>query len=217
MTQLCEITTCRIRGQHRPDCDGEHCTGCLPRVTHEGHACDSCIGHALVLLGILIDLTPDARAVAAGLVRRGGGGASGKPGSRPPLNPGATDALDELHDRLARLCIDIATQRGVRFHVPCLNSCIKPTPSQAHCGVCHTTFGGITGFDRHRRNGQCIPPETFGYTQDDRGVYRAPVSETEKARLAELREAQANENAPGVPVATPGQTEAVEATTGSQP
>jgi hypothetical protein len=33
----------------------------------------------------------------------------------------------------------------------------------SHCGGgCHLTFGGVTAFDRHRRSGACLPPETVG-------------------------------------------------------
>lgn len=32
----------------------------------------------------------------------------------------------------------------------------------AHCGVCHITFGGVAGFDAHRRNGTCRTPEETG-------------------------------------------------------
>lgn len=32
----------------------------------------------------------------------------------------------------------------------------------AHCATCHTTFTSTTGFDRHRRAGQCLTPEAAG-------------------------------------------------------
>lgn len=32
----------------------------------------------------------------------------------------------------------------------------------AHCGVCCTTFNGISTFDRHRRGGVCTPPAEVG-------------------------------------------------------
>ena len=41
--------------------------------------------------------------------------------------------------------------------------CDKPLPnrqSYGHCAVCHLTFIGIRTWDDHRRNGQCINPET---------------------------------------------------------
>jgi hypothetical protein len=31
-----------------------------------------------------------------------------------------------------------------------------------HCPTCHLTFSGVTHFDRHRRNGQCLDPADIG-------------------------------------------------------
>lgn len=31
----------------------------------------------------------------------------------------------------------------------------------AHCAACHRTFGGVSGFDDHRKDGQCIDPGTL--------------------------------------------------------
>jgi hypothetical protein len=116
VTQLCAITGCRIRGRHLPDCETESCGGCLPRIAHEGYTCDVCEGRAVDQLALIAELTPDARAVAAGLVRRGsGGGASGKPGSKPPLNDTATDALDEIQNRITTLAREIAETRGLQI------------------------------------------------------------------------------------------------------
>lgn len=208
MTQLCAIPTCRIRGRHLPACQDDACGGCLPRVADEGLICDADMARAERQLTEIIDFTPDARAVAYGEVRRSTGGGSNKPGSRSPGNDDAMDAITDTHDRLARACITIAVRRGMRFHVPCLNDCVKPTPSQAHCSVCHITFGGITGFDRHRRDGQCLTPEAIGYTRSPTGVYRAPMSEAGKARLDALSAPQADENGPLVGQDTPEPQEA---------
>lgn len=33
----------------------------------------------------------------------------------------------------------------------------------AHCAAqCHRTFTGVTGFDAHRRDGQCVDPASLG-------------------------------------------------------
>jgi hypothetical protein len=88
------------------------CAVCLSRPTPDGYACGHCTGRAAGHLAAIIELAPDARLVAAGLVRRGGGGASGKPGSRPPLNDGATDVLDAVTNALTTLARDIAETRG---------------------------------------------------------------------------------------------------------
>lgn len=116
MTQLCVIPGCAIRNRHLPDCpDTEQCTGCLPRVVTEGHVCDADIAKTRDRLAAIIALADDARAVAAGLVRRGAGGSSGKPGSRPPLNDGATDAVNAVQNTLTTMAREVAETRGLRF------------------------------------------------------------------------------------------------------
>lgn len=91
----------------------ELCVVCEKRPTPDGYACPSCAGRADDKLADIIDLVPDARLVAAGLVRRGGGSGSNKPGSRPPLNDHATDAVDEVQNTLTTLARDIAETRGL--------------------------------------------------------------------------------------------------------
>lgn len=115
MTQLCAIPGCRIRNRHLGDCDSEACGGCLPRVATEGLVCDACTGRTADRLTLIAELAPDARLVAAGLIRRGGNGSSGKPGSRPPLNDGATDALDEITNALTTIAREIADTRGLKI------------------------------------------------------------------------------------------------------
>lgn len=46
----------------------------------------------------------------------------------------------------------------------CGQECGAVTPAQAHCSACHRTFGGVSGFDRHRRGGVCLDPEGLGMT-----------------------------------------------------
>ncbi|MFI2663379.1 FDXHR family putative zinc-binding protein [Micromonospora carbonacea] len=69
--------------------------------------------------------------------------------------------------------------------MPCPTTCTQPTPAQAHCSVCHHTFGGVTGFDSHRRDGTCLDPATLGFVQRD-GVWRAPMSDDARERFARL-------------------------------
>ena len=38
-----------------------------------------------------------------------------------------------------------------------------------HCSACHRNFDGISAFDRHRRDGQCLDPATL--THADELVY----------------------------------------------
>ncbi len=59
--------------------------------------------------------------------------------------------------------------------------CVRPTPSQAHCPTCHATFGGVTGFDDHRRGGVCGDPQAVGY-ELVREIWRRPMSSDELAR-----------------------------------
>lgn len=56
------------------------------------------------------------------------------------------------------------------------DGCRTVTPAQAHCSVCHRTFGSVSGFDRHRRNGECIDPTTVGLVARD-GVWRRPATD----------------------------------------
>jgi hypothetical protein len=90
----------------------EMCHVCTQRPTPDGYACQHCTGRAAGHLAAIIELTPDARLVAAGLVRRGGCGGGGKPGSRPPLNDGATDTLQEAEKDLIGWVRVICEQRG---------------------------------------------------------------------------------------------------------
>lgn len=64
----------------------------------------------------------------------------------------------------------------------CLPTCRRPTPAQAHCAVCHRTFGGVTGFDAHRKDGACLDPSTRGYVERD-GLWRTPMSESRLSQL----------------------------------
>ena len=44
--------------------------------------------------------------------------------------------------------------------------------NMCHCSVCHHTFGGLDGFDRHRQDGQCRSPMSIGlHWNDERGVW----------------------------------------------
>lgn len=69
----------------------------------------------------------------------------------------------------------------------CVATCRRPSPAQAHCATCHRTFGGVTGFDAHRREGQCIDPAKAGYIETD-GLWRLPMTAERAEQLAALRE-----------------------------
>lgn len=71
----------------------------------------------------------------------------------------------------------------------CRVECVKPTSSQAHCGACHTTFGGIRAFDVHRRGGVCAPPASLGMAQRTYGrpgVYSWPLTPERRQRLVDM-------------------------------
>lgn len=67
----------------------------------------------------------------------------------------------------------------------CPADCRTPTPAQAHCPTCHRTFGGVYGFDSHRRNGRCIDPEGLPMVERD-GIWRALMTPAKQAQLAAL-------------------------------
>lgn len=52
----------------------------------------------------------------------------------------------------------------------------------AHCASCHRTFGGVSGFDGHRRNGQCLDPQTLGMAVRD-DIWRTPMDPDVRERL----------------------------------
>lgn len=43
--------------------------------------------------------------------------------------------------------------------------------SAAHCGSCHSTFSSVTGFDRHRKGGECVEPVSVGLVWKERPGY----------------------------------------------
>jgi len=66
----------------------------------------------------------------------------------------------------------------------CGDDCVRPTPSQAHCGArsCGRTFGGVKGFDAHRKDGNCLDPAMLGMVRNDAGVWRTPMTDEDRAR-----------------------------------
>lgn len=70
------------------------------------------------------------------------------------------------------------TERNAPTGTRCDSRCVRPTPSQAHCAVCGETFGGVWNFDRHRKDGWCLNPESLSMTPDHRGVWRMPKSDS---------------------------------------
>lgn len=90
---------------------------CCSRPTADGYACVTCgITKPGEQLRAIADMTQAARDVAHGISRRGGGGAGGKPGSRLPLDLGATSRLDAVQSSLTTWARLIADERG--FELP---------------------------------------------------------------------------------------------------
>lgn len=57
--------------------------------------------------------------------------------------------------------------------MPCTATCAQPSPTNAHCAAdCHETFGSVSGFDRHRRGGECLDPATLAMHRDRNGIWR---------------------------------------------
>lgn len=92
----------------------------------------------------------------------------------------------------------------------CTPACIQPRPTNAHCSVCHRTFGTVTSFDRHRRGGACLDPAGLRMHPDARGVWRMDGD----AASAFSREPQTADLAALVPASAPGPSEAAETISG---
>ncbi len=93
--------------------DAPTCAVCHEKPSPDGYACTGCCRAARGRLRGIQELTPDARAVARGEVRRGTGGAHGKPGSRTPGNDAAMETLDGVQNVMTTLARDIAETRGL--------------------------------------------------------------------------------------------------------
>lgn len=91
------------------------CAICGRPTPDQAYICWPCTDSARRNLDTITALCDDARAVARGEIRRGPAVAGGKPGSRPPLNPGATDTMHAIQDTLTTLAREIADTRGVRY------------------------------------------------------------------------------------------------------
>lgn len=70
------------------------------RPTADGYACMAETTRAAEQLRQVVDMVPAARDVAHGLSRHGGAGASGKPGSRLPIDLTAMSKLDAVQNEL---------------------------------------------------------------------------------------------------------------------
>lgn len=89
------------------------CACCGKPLADGAYACVTCgITKPGEQLRTLADMVPAARDIAHGLSRRGGEGAGGKPGSRLPLDLGATSRLDAVEAVLTKWVDHIGPIRG---------------------------------------------------------------------------------------------------------
>lgn len=90
------------------------CVRCGRPMPDQAYACSACAYRAGDQLHDIADMTDAARDVAHGLsTRSGGSSASGKPGSRLPLDLAATSKLDAVENTLLGWCRVISEERGV--------------------------------------------------------------------------------------------------------
>jgi hypothetical protein len=108
---------------------------------------------------------------------------------QPPTAPAGTGVHRPTVDRCAGLH---ARHQNATAPIgsKCQTTCRPPSPSQAHCTVCHRTFGGIRYFDAHRCNGWCLDPTNLGLV-DENGLWTTPEGHERRAadtaRLAAAR------------------------------
>ena len=90
------------------------CVRCEREMPDQAYACRSCADRAERHLAELVDMTPAARDVAHGQSRRGtGGGSSGKPGSRLPIDLRSSARLDAVQVQLVGWARHICAERGL--------------------------------------------------------------------------------------------------------
>lgn len=94
------------------------CVRCDRPMADGAYACPAETAKAAEQLRNLADMVPAARDIAHGLSRRGGGGTSGKPGSRLPLDLMATQKLDGVSNTLTGWARHVSEVRGVELPEP---------------------------------------------------------------------------------------------------
>ena len=51
------------------------------------------------------------------------------------------------------------------------------------CFACRELFGGVTGFERHRRDGGCVDPASAGLRKNDSGYWVRPKPQIQLGQL----------------------------------
>lgn len=91
------------------------CVRCEREMTDTAYACTRCgVDKPRGWLEEIADMTPAARDIAYGLSSHSGGGASGKPGSRMPLDLTATAKLDAVQGQVTTWARHVAEERSGR-------------------------------------------------------------------------------------------------------
>jgi hypothetical protein len=88
------------------------CLRCARPMADQAYACALCATQAAQKLSEVAEVTQAARDVAHGLSSRPGGGSSGKPGSRLPLDLTATSKLDAIERELGTWLRHVGEERG---------------------------------------------------------------------------------------------------------
>jgi hypothetical protein len=94
------------------------CVRCARPLADGAYVCDRCASQTAQKLAEIAEVAPAARDVANGLSRRSQGGASGKPGSRLPLDLTAMAKLDGVQGELTTWARHVAEERGVSVPPP---------------------------------------------------------------------------------------------------
>ena len=146
------------------------CVRCTADMPDNAYACTRCTRQAERQLAELVDMTPPARDVAHGQARRGtGGGTSGKPGSRLPIDLRSSARLDAVQAQLTKWVDHIGTERGIAR--PWFTSHGDPIVTAAHWLVDHLEWM------RHRADADEFLTDVDACTRVVRGIARGPVDQ----------------------------------------
>ena len=67
--------------------------------------------------------------------------------------------------------------QGVNLLEEIIDTKLKPGSKMCKCATCKEYFTSPGGFDKHRKNFKCVPPESVGLIQNEAGVWKIPGGE----------------------------------------
>lgn len=146
--------------------------GCGRPLT-DGFVTSACMGRVGEQLRQIADMVPAARDVAHGLSRRGGGSATGKPGSRLPLDLGATARLDAVQNQLVGWARHVAEERGAQFVATALEG---RTPMDPIAEACSWLLGQMEWW-RHRLEVDAYLADVDACARVVAGIARGPAAQ----------------------------------------